>query len=215
MERPVLFSGAMVRAILAGEKTVTRRPVKWRESGFGGGRREPDGCPDAPTWEHRGGHTVGHVCTGGGFHGAPVLHVPALVGDRLWVRETWRPDHSHDANDTRYRADLPAGTETEIANIYPWHPSIHMPRKRARLLLDVVSVRVERLHAIDDADAKREGVAMVDPKHLGPDVVWEIGQAFTPREVFTHLWASVYGAASWHANPWVWRVEFRRVEGAS
>lgn len=214
MERPILFNGAMVRAILAGEKTVTRRPVKWRESGFAGGRREPDGCPDAPTWEHRGGHTVGHVCSGGGFHGAPVLHVPALVGDRLWVRETWAemPNtpgvfwYRADFDDTHPRDTLPVP--------FRWRPSIHMPRAVSRLSLDVVSVRVERLHAIDDADAKREGVAMVDPKHLGPDVVWEIGQAFTPRKVFTHLWASVYGAESWHANPWVWRVEFKRSEVA-
>lgn len=206
MERPILFSGAMVRAILAGEKTVTRRPVKWRESGFAGGRREPDGCPDAPTWEHRGGHTVGHVCSGGGFHGAPVLHVPALVGDRLWVRETWRPDHSHDVNDTRYRADLPAGTEPEIANVYPWRPSIHMPRKRSRLLLDVVSVRVERLHDITDADLQREGINNPHAAMFGRT------NDESRRAMFAKTWAGAYGQASWNANPWVWRVEFRRVE---
>lgn len=214
-ERPILFSGPMVRAILAGEKTVTRRAVKWRVTMFPEGVTEPSDHPGAPTWEPHSEHVVGHEHPDGTiFCGAPVLRCPALDGDRLWVRETWLP-HEHDdhADIATYRADHADGPVPEKVQQYRevrgrWKSGRSMPRIASRITLEVVDVRIERLHAIDDADALREGVKHYDPVHL-----WDVPEPpFAPREVFTRLWCAINGDASWRSNPWVWRIEFKRVE---
>lgn len=189
-ERPIIFSGAMVRAILDGRKTQTRRVVKL----------QPRSRAD-----------IGH-------HGAgmPFIRNPDPLcknfacpyghpGDRLWVRETWGTG-GYFPYPYAYRAD---GVE------YPnerWKPSIHMPRRGCRLVLEITGVRVERLQAISDADCWAEGAAVqARPDQfsvhsvLGPD-----GKAYlSPRGAFHALWTSTGG--DWDANPWVWVVEFRRV----
>ena len=211
-ERPLMFSAPMIRAILAGEKTVTRRAVKWRVKMFPEGVTEPSDHPGAPTWEPHSEHVVGHEHPDGTiFCGAPVLRCPALDGDRLWVRETFAEYEPDDVLGSRfyYRADHATGEcQVRPGMFLKWKPAIHMPRTASRITLDVTNVRIERLHAITDAEALLEGVRHYDPEHL-----WNVPRPpFAPREVFTRLWCAINGDASWSSNPWVWRIEFKRVE---
>ncbi|MFY3300201.1 hypothetical protein ACOTEY_00450 [Achromobacter xylosoxidans] len=188
-ERPILFNGPMVRAILAGHKTQTRRVVK----------PQPAGAWAAP------GKTS---CP----YGQP--------GDRLWVRETWAQNWDQ-LSDTRmdrsyvYRADGEARALDNGVEL-PWRPSIHMPRSACRLMLEVTGVRVERLNDISDSDCWAEGIEECDGAldeveicHLAK----AMGRTFEdPQPSYAALWEQINGPGSWHANPWVWVVEFRRIE---
>ena len=190
-ERPILFSGPMVRAILAGAKTQTRRLVKlprWAEPGT-----LEEGTEGVLAVARVSGCLADVPCP----YGAP--------GDDLWVRETWRAD-DFDPPGTIYAADHPDLLD-DVRGIIRWRPSIHMPRNRSRITLRVASVRVERLHDITEDDARAEGVLTVDG----------LLSAMTPRERFACLWREINGGrASWDANPWVWRVQFwRRDDGGS
>ena len=177
-ERPILFSGAMVRAILSGQKTVTRRVVHWRGEGEALVMPSRDGQPQWP-YARRNGNETPLRCP----YGAP--------GDRLWVRETWRYESDGVA---MYRADV----RDELAHRAKWRPGIHLRREHARLFLAVESVRVERIHMIDCEDARREGIGS------GP---WA-----DERDGFARLWQKINGKrAPWSADPWVWRVQFRRL----
>lgn len=194
-ERPILFSGSMVRAILAGHKTVTRRVVtapRWAEPGtleFG-----DDGSAEAIA--RASGCLADVSCPYG------------VAGDRLWVRETWRADDYAPA-ETIYQADCPPDAAKETRGVILWRPSIFIPRERSRLTLNVVSARVERLHAIDDADAVREGVLH------GPSRFDGTKHPPPPNARFAMLWESINAKrAPWNSNPWVWRVEFARTEPA-
>jgi hypothetical protein len=194
-ERPILFSGSMVRALLAGTKTQTRRVAK--------PVRHPDlgnvYAPGALVLEHEPQHVIDRCCP----YGRP--------GDRLWVREAFMhepADFCWEAGvsipcrpaETVYRADFPNSQPGE-----GWKPSIHMPRNLSRILLEITSVHVERLQDISEADALAEGV----PHSLNLP-----GGRFA-RENFEHLWWTINGDGSWESNPWVWVVEFKRVQQAS
>ena len=209
-ERPILFSGAMVRAILDGRKTQTRRIVK--ESHFIHAKYVSDGE--------------------GGLLAHDTYRCPyGKSGDRLWVRETWLPDPPADSDEWVDHTDTYvswSGCGSRIDGVPPalrkpehciyreawdaagwnpselaWRPGIHMPRWACRLVLQVTGVRVERLQDISEVDAACEGAG--DPIACeGPD---------TPhRTMFSRLWGSINGAGAWEANPWVWTVEFRRIE---
>ena len=184
-ERPIVLSAPMVRAILAGTKTQARRVVRWPVLGPSDGRKRRVYGPG----------DVAEISAAKGLcpHGSP--------GDMLWVRETWRIDDYDDAN-TIYAADHPEAF-AETRGIIRWRPSIHMPRERARLSLRVTSVRVERLHAITDEDARAEGVLTLEPRT----------GATTARERFADMWSEINGRASWDASPWVWVVSFECVSG--
>jgi len=221
-ERPILFSGAMVRAILDGRKTQTRRILKpqpdmslirpeyqdpnlWEfrkrfmfyEDGWSGHEHafiRKDDPSDMPVWQHRSPY------------GEP--------GDRLWVRETWAQPAALDPGPTVYRADYPACVPAGFENIPPadaitWKPSIHMPRALCRQVLEVTGVRVERLNDCSRADAIAEGIA---PELEG----WadysnpSCQMCLDPVDSYRTLWDSINGAGAWEANPWVWVVEFRR-----
>lgn len=211
-ERPILFSGAMVRAILEGRKTMTRRVVKpqptpkcqelvrhgdeWLEAW------EDEDCCGAMV-AHADYPQYRHVCRYG------------KSGDRLWVREThkgWFTYEgeqfvSYQADGSVLRFERPQGhPEGGMLNgkccADKWRPSIHMPRWASRITLEVTAVRVERLQEITDADALAEGACL-------PDACAKDG---CYRAAFEGLWASINGVESWDANPWVWVVEFRRVE---
>lgn len=205
-ERPILFSAPMVRAILAGDKTQTRRMVK-----------------DLSPWEiteivlDAGGTGAwlpnGPAPSGRGMAAGPWRPCPyGQVGDRLWVRETWgyNPDHPGMAWHACYRAD--PGHEHDGIK---WKPSIHMPRAACRILLEITGVRVERLQDISEADAIAEGCRAV------PGAQWqsfEEARAGLPMhdhkavDAFEALWEDLNGDDSWAANPWVWVVEFKRIK---
>jgi len=214
-ERPILFSAPMVRAILAGSKTQTRRIVKMPASwdcfvcaDWGNGwwpYKSDDG--ENPSFDN---------------NEVPLNCPYGIVGDHLWVRETWSSDFSghypfdrvwYAADDDRKhdieRRDGVRGIYSpESAKHIPfkWHPSIHMPRAASRIDLEVAGVRVERLQDISEEDAQAEGCLplFIDGQGvLGAQPFYRYG--------FEKLWQSINGAESWDANPWVWVVEFRRV----
>lgn len=188
-ERPILFSAPMIRAILAGLKTQTRRVVK----------PQPEPGTDCPYHVGIGADRKARVCP----YGAP--------GDRLWVRETgWErpvrtPQMMRNGADTwpRYVYDADGFSEQEHADLKEWgfvrRPSIHMPRWASRITLEVVGVRVERLLDISRGDAMDEGCPF--PNMAAGD---------DPRQWYADLWQQINGPGSWALNPWVWVVEFRR-----
>lgn len=205
-ERGILFSGPMVKAILAGAKTVTRRTVKAAP-----GRQSTFLTPELLNASPRAELASVEEGIGAQFEhprGGPLTWVRCpygSVGDRLWVRETFAEHEVDDVQGTRafYRADHADGEcQVRPGMFLKWTPGIHMPRVVSRITLEIVSVRVERLHAIDDADARREGVALAGrTTNLGP------------REDFAALWDAINGErAPWTSNPWVWRVEFKVAE---
>ncbi|HGF9262142.1 hypothetical protein [Klebsiella pneumoniae] len=250
-ERGMIFNAEMVRAILDGRKTQTRRIMK----------PQPEPCP-------RGGHwwpsnvfkTMLHVeeemQNGKGGWGGLVGDACPFgdVGDRIWVREAYRFPASLDdisptgvgemAVATGYRkpwaptfyeftgtfSDGWKGFETppKVSDAGKLRPSIHMPRWASRILLEITDVRVERLNAISPEDAESEGLERTNftgfgdepglPSYPEPDVYFDpLKKQWKeyPPEAFAGLWESIYGEGSWQANPWVWVIEFKRVEGGA
>lgn len=215
-ERPIIFSAPMVRALLDGRKTQTRRVAKFTDAGY---LKEPCGHR---RW-HRGDPDAVQACPFGG------------IGDRLWVRETWKfTGWSGDGEPwIHYRADdkqvfidgrnIPETWGELLMDVWSvlsaednfqidqkaadrkWRPSIHMPRWASRITLEVTGVRVERLQEISDADAMAEGVPFTElPQGQDrPDPLH--------RAQFADLWELINGPGSWEANPFVWVIEFRRV----
>lgn len=195
---PILFSGAMVRAILNGSKTQTRRvvnPQPWLENGF-------------IYWT---GNTFTYDITKG-------EHCPyGRPGDRLWVKETWGVHKIYDSLSPRLvysamGADMAFFVEYEATPRNEewkgkWRPSIHMPRSASRINLEVVAVRVERIQEITGSDAFAEGV---ENGYANPSMGnrWEAAQ----RMAFERLWDYINSdRAPWLSNPWVWVVEFKRI----
>jgi hypothetical protein len=185
-ERPILFSASMVRAILDGSKMQTRRVMK----------------PQPPGWMSGIGQKV-FDCP----YGQP--------GDRLWVRESfWGCDlPGYSDQPCVVYDDEWHGKEYRPAEARPWArkfgriPSIHMPRDCSRILLEIVSVRVERLQDISEQDAWDEGVQ----DWMGKATPWIGVLAPVSVHAYATLWEQINGAGSWNANPWVWVIEFKRV----
>ena len=201
-ERPILFSGPMVRALLAGTKTQTRRPVK----GMALEWLRPEGF--TPTFV---ADPANHLC----LYGAP--------GDRLWVREAWRAMAEHDASrplDIPWRAPVVYEASRHPDTLFgKLRPGMFMPRWASRITLEVTGVRVERLQDISEADAIAEGiesrqVSETDSRWLRYDRSEDQGKAYSttgnPRESFRSLWESINGPGLWQANPWVWVLSFRQ-----
>ncbi|WP_175992405.1 hypothetical protein [Burkholderia vietnamiensis] len=246
-ERPILFSGPMVRAILEGRKTQTRRIVKVRSeqppawATFAAEGHSPTYTSfSKPTglfyWSEEQPNeglqktlrrwpieSPKHAMAGDHYwtpcpHGAP--------GDRLWVRETHDVNRlgiedfpggrrryyagiAYRADDGRHEADI---TERMYCTLDEkesrgWTPSIHMPRWASRITLEITRVRAERLQSISDADAEAEGVDFL--RHV-PDA----DETLDARGLFLCLWDGLNAARGhgWDANPWVWAIEFRRIE---
>lgn len=243
-ERPILFSGPMVRALNDGTKTQTRRVVK------------------LPSWAIDQGVELADVCrittTAGDFYahdGEDSWVIPCpygVPGDQLWVRETfyqlghWEPVEGKltkggkqkwkfvaDAPD--YAFDPPSefrkGRHHKDPATVAWHKRLgrFMPRAASRITLDVVAVRVERLHDISEEDAKAEGIVWQEPTAkdraegategvwIVPGVFQPLGQpmwATTAALAYRFLWEAIHGKESCAANPWVWVVEFKRKEDA-
>ncbi|MCP1550655.1 MULTISPECIES: hypothetical protein [Methylorubrum] len=212
-ERPIIMSGPIVRAILAGRKTQIRRVLK----------QQPD--PLAPVGfiqSYEGSRTFDlHArprFANGRFIGSDRMQIvtaPYAPGDRLWVRETWAAigDLTHNDPGTRalaegcfYRAD--DGTvEGEIPR---WRSPIHMPRALSRLTLEVTEVRVERLQGISEADAVAEGIER--SKEFPDRFLTPAGDYAVPVVAYQRLWNSIHGKDAWDANPWVAAISFRRLQ---
>lgn len=256
-ERPILFSGPMVRAILEGRKTQTRRVIRlphnnplgaWEPTTAGGGTVKYVGDIPAPEiaaiWHTRTGDC--YICPLGD------------VGDRLWVREAWQhsnhPLGPYDADClVFYRADYlddphgPDGEKSPEGKYRTWRPSIHMPRAASRITLEITGARAERMQSISEADAIAEGAVYTDfgieppkgsisldggrtfrPVMRGTQRNgWHMGDAASHEQcmgsakyAFANLINRLHGGENWNlkgpglweANPWVWVVEFRRIE---
>jgi hypothetical protein len=213
-ERPILFSGPMVRAILVGRKTQTRRAIK----------TQPFYCdfmpnPVFPKNDQERAEQSGLIWPNAKEE--ILARCPyGKVGDRLWIRETFAwSGYAADHQEVLWRADGDH-SEDERGGAR-WRPSIHMPRWASRITLEITSVRVERLNEISEADAKAEGIErIVDNSPIcGPDCWRDYSadglipfDADKPIASFRSLWESINGTGSWQANPWVWVIKFRRLE---
>ncbi|MCB0680074.1 MAG: hypothetical protein KDC32_03855 [Saprospiraceae bacterium] len=230
-ERPILFSAAMVKAILEGLKTQTRRAVKFpRKREAFVIAEESDGT----LWPYQSDDGESMVCDDGCEH--PYSCPFGRPGDRLWVKETWRVSSKYN---TTAPAALPFERGVSIAYSaggvmcrdavdgpyvsHPTHdlwdqewmgkvrPSIFMPRLASRITLEVEAVRVERLQDISEADAIAEGVTIEDIHKIG----YGAGENRPPAiRAYRDLWESINGAGSWASNPFVWVVQFKRIEHA-
>ncbi|HHI1104678.1 hypothetical protein ACMTNT_25625 [Klebsiella pneumoniae] len=237
-ERGMIFNAEMVRALLDGRKTQTRRPIKWKQTRFTEiGERE-----DGSKWPWS--EDAEHACDF--WHPCPF----GAVGDRIWVRETWgvvSHAFSDDGLMIDWVPDRPATAihEMPFGNGYYsgyaiyaadgdftwgdddgyedgrscWKPSIHMPRAASRILLEITDVRVERLNAISEEDAEAEGIdmeALYDSQDCY-DCIADHNMTGRPTVTgaFKYLWESIYGEEGWKSTPWVWVIEFKRVEGGA
>lgn len=212
-ERGMIFNAEMVRALLDGRKTQTRRPIKWKQTRFTEIGEREDGSKWPWSEDAERACDFWHPCPFG------------AVGDRIWVRETWaRYNIDQNSHDIAYRATTPEDWPEEGR----WRPSIHMPRWASRILLEITDVRVERLNAISPEDAESEGLERTNftgfgdepglPSYPEPDVYFDpLKKQWKeyPPEAFAGLWESIYGEGSWKANPWVWVISFKRVEGGA
>ena len=190
---PILFSGAMVRAILDGRKTQTRRIMKPQPI------EDPQGYL---TWKDRRNLEAGAFVADAGWW----LDCPyGQPGDRLWVRETWKqqPDGT-----IEYRADRDW--------LQRWSAPLYMPRAASRITLELTSVRVERLQDISEADAQAEGVDLLPCTYVGrcnSNSCPRHGRLDRYRLAYAALWNTINGKTyPWDGNPWVWVLSFKRVE---
>ena len=244
-ERPILFNSEMVRAILDGRKTQTRRIWK---------------MPSWAEWDlQEGGEKSGNLIPkdpkNGAWYSVDEVACPyGETGDRLWVRETWRIgawdcetggiavdyradesarrewiniEYGDDGEEfDRYVADsiqdcIDAGFECDADGGYRWEPgqspcrwrsSIHMPRWASRIQLEITGIRVERLQDISEADAMAEGIDAALCAELTTKSPWVGICAPAAVHAYAALWESINGTGSWDANPWVWVIEFCRIE---
>ncbi|MGT3215025.1 morphogenetic protein [Yersinia enterocolitica] len=201
-EKPILFNADMVNAILSGRKTQTRRIMKVQPQVTEQRLRELGAWQDGFNLSQQ----VNAAFQAGFIDVSCPLGKP---GDQLWVRETW---NKHGGLLT-YRADHDWIEEMRKATVCPakWVPSIHMPRWASRINLLITGVRVERLRDISQEDAQAEGMELTGwrPTYSDPD---SGGEYETPYDNFAELWISIYGEESWQANPWVWVINFERME---
>lgn len=181
-DHPILFSAAMVQAILAGRKTQTRRVIK------------PQPFPD----ENRHWYWKHHTMSFRRFPTEWLEECPyGVAGNQLWVRETWRTTEVYES--VYYKADQPYNSEPG----WGWKPSIHMPRHRSRITLEIVNVRAERLQDIlnNDVDVYAEGC---------PEVIEQCG----PHQWFQYNWDAINTkrGLGWATNPWCWIINFKRIK---
>lgn len=190
-ERGMIFNAEMIRALLSGQKTQTRRPYNWKlQPAMEMAERD-----DGTTWPWA------EDCENGGDIWFPCPF--GAAGDRIWVRETWAEAGASAPDLKLYRANYPEHVPSSYENVPPadevrWTPSIHMPRWASRILLEITAVRVEKLNSISEVDAKAEGM-----------------KDSMPILEYARLWNGIYPDKYWQSNPWVWVIEFKRVTGAT
>lgn len=194
--KPILFNTEMVRAILDGRKTCTRRIVK-------------DGIPDDAMWGYTAFTPKGYISCRGVYadgYGEEFYKLPYQPGDLLYVRETFIQIAAHTF---WYKAD----GKSWMLKDFRWKPSIHMPKKAARIWLKVTNVRVERLQDITEDEAKAEGANWKNGKNVGI----EEKMNRTAIERFAEIWDGTISKTNlyrygWKANPWVYVIKFERCE---
>ena len=196
--KPILFNTEMVRAILDGKKTCTRRIVKGV-------------IPDDAMWGYTMFTPKGCVSCRGVYadeYGEKFFRLPYQQGDILYVRETWgHPISLNSDKQYVFRADKIAEIGSKNDS-HIWHPSIHMPKEAARIWLKVTDIRVERLQDIDGKGCVKEGIEEEPLKYVGEEFV---------KGMYHDLWDSTIKKSDldrygWNANPWVWVIEFERCE---
>jgi len=245
-EHPILMKGPLVRATLEGRKTQTRRPIKPQPSND---IVDVEYDCEADLW-------LGNTQEDNdlGFCSSWAARCPlGNEVDRLWVRETWgigarpcpveggregieyRADEGFLEDDISllplYSVDPPDGHTLDEYCKRGWRPSIHMPRWACRLVLPLVSVRVERVQSITEEDAIAEGVphnsdrpidkmwcdtclghGVVERYAMGAVRVDDCTECDTARKLFRNIWVRLYGQESWDENPWVWVAEWKEIE---
>ncbi|HAC6396371.1 hypothetical protein [Salmonella enterica] len=220
-ERGMIFNGEMVRAILDGRKTQTRRVMKTQP--------EPSKTREGDYWfpskKLESMVHVSDIVPGN----SPIADCHLFfqehccpfgaVGDRIWVRETWAEAGASAPDLTLYRANYPEHVPPQYENVPTvtsicWTPSIFMPRWASRILLEITDVRVERLNSISQEDARAEGIIDGGCLNCGePEPCGCANPEPDATDAFAYLWQSIYGQENWNANPWVWVIEFKRIEG--
>ncbi|MBC4641444.1 ASCH domain-containing protein [Klebsiella quasipneumoniae] len=246
-ERGMIFNSEMVRAILDGRKTQTRRIMKVQpESNQLGLLLITDSTKHSDIGKY---HWAESNATGNHVRSKLFSSPFGAVGERIWVRETWATLGNEDGCYVDWEDNLCKGDERSAARIYRasceqrpgdyglwsipddaywkphtkehkfegvWRPSIHMPRWASRILLEITDVRVERLNAISEEDARAEGIIDGGCLNCGePEPCGCANPEPDATDAFAYLWQSIYGQDNWNANPWVWVIEFKRVEGGA
>ncbi|HDG8063665.1 TPA: hypothetical protein PCO46_004273 [Klebsiella quasipneumoniae subsp. similipneumoniae] len=246
-ERGMIFNSEMVRAILDGRKTQTRRIMKVQpESNQLGLLLITDSTKHSDIGKY---HWAESNATGNHVRSKLFSSPFGAVGERIWVRETWATLGNEDGCYVDWEDNLCKGDERSAARIYrasceqrpgdyglwsipddaywkphtkehkfegAWRPSIHMPRWASRILLEITDVRVERLNAISEEDARAEGIIDGGCLNCGePEPCGCANPEPDATDAFAYLWQSIYGQENWNANPWVWVISFKRVEGGA
>lgn len=246
-ERGMIFNSEMVRAILDGRKTQTRRIMKVQpESNQLGLLLITDSTKHSDIGKY---HWAESNATGNHVRSKLFSSPFGAVGERIWVRETWATLGNEDGCYVDWEDNLCKGDERSAARIYrasceqrpgdyglwsipddaywkphtkehkfegAWRPSIHMPRWASRILLEITDVRVERLNSISEEDARAEGIIDGGCLNCGePEPCGCANPEPDATDAFAYLWQSIYGQENWLANPWVWVIEFKRVEGGA
>lgn len=196
-EKPILFSGDMVKAILEGRKTMTRRIVKPLNISYDISGAKPEVRIKYQFLRLPNGHEFGEVKNPYG-----------QIGDRLWVRETFQFIPGSDGGYV-YKASQNGKDWEENSEDWTWRPSIFMPREASRIILEIADVRVERLQNITEEDAKAEGIEFQAPYYLGaPHPIKGTKKVFPDAvQAFQSLWDKINGKrASWESNPFVWVI---------
>ncbi|ENU1225073.1 hypothetical protein [Providencia rettgeri] len=196
-ERGIIFNSEMVRAILDGRKTQTRRiinpqPELTQKSGF----KWKGGLFGAGSDDRETNRNFAHK-------NCPL----GKIGVRLWVRETFQAGLCTESTFAYKATHKPSDLEEGWDEIIKWRPSIHMPRFASRITLEITNVRVERLQSISEEDAKAEGF-----DNSQSDAANSIGWFEKPIRAFRRAWENIYGTEGWGSNPWVWVIEFKKVE---
>jgi len=213
-EIPILFSTEMVKAILEGRKTQTRRVMKIQPD------FEPSFCivdSILSIWKYQFAKGKFPKCSGAASK--PFLCPFGKPGDLLWVRETWVWWDGDDVYGPGYYYAETFGQKENVPKGFPsWKPSIHMPKAAARIWLEVTAVRVERLQDISERDCIAEGIESFRPVpgDGGAETYYKMYDTgkFAPfsKRSFESLWESINGPGSWEQNPWVWVITFKKVE---
>lgn len=248
-ERGIIFTADMVRAILSGQKTQTRRVMKVQPDSHQFGLLQ---ITQSTKSSDIGKYHWSESNACGNHIRSKLFSCPfGQVGDRLYVRETWAMLGNEDGCAIDWNDNLVKDGGKEAARIYrasceqrpgnyglwsvpddadwkprtdnmqyegAWRPAIHMPRWASRITLEITHIGVQRLQSISQNDAEREGLYRLPATGrfcLAPGLQYFGGASHDAREVFSWLWKSIYGEESWQSNPWVWAIQFKRIDGGA